>query len=201
MRQHWLNEDYSIFSWDVPAGASYEGKSLEKLDWGRRDAVYVVKVRHGEKRMPMPPARTVLHAGDHVHVIGDRQSLETFYKTLGIDQDVHMRTLKEFLSEDYSGGNALACAAIQVRGTEPYVEKPIRQSGINARSHCMILGLERDGYAHNMPDSNMIIQKGDILWIIGTDANLSRIAAYSVGKAGSHSAKQRSAADPQEGSK
>ena len=200
-RQHWLNEDYSIFSWDVPAGASYEGKSLEKLDWGRRDAVYVVKVRHGEKRMPMPPARTVLHAGDHVHVIGDRQSLETFYKTLGIDQDVHMRTLKEFLSEDYSGGNALACAAIQVRGTEPYVEKPIRQSGINARSHCMILGLERDGYAHNMPDSNMIIQKGDILWIIGTDANLSRIAAYSVGKAGSHSAKQRSAADPQEGSK
>lgn len=200
-RQHWLNEDYSIFSWDVPAGAPYEGKSLESLDWGRRDAVYVVKIRHGEKRMPMPPAKTVLHAGDHVHVIGDRQSLETFYKTLGIDQDVHMRTLKEFLSEDYSGGNALACAAIQVRGTEPYVEKPIRQSGINLRSHCMILGLERDGYAHNMPDSNMIIMKGDILWIIGTEADLSRIAAYSVGKAGSHSGKTQPEADSQEESK
>jgi K+/H+ antiporter YhaU regulatory subunit KhtT len=51
----------------------------------------------------------------------------------------------------------------------------------------MILGLERDGYATNMPDSNMLIEKGDILWIIGTSANLSRIASYSVGKAGTHS--------------
>lgn len=185
-RKHWLNEDYSIFSWDVPAGASYEGKSILDLDWGRKDAVYVVKVRHGDKKMPMPPARTVLHAGDHVHVIGDRMSLETFYKTLEIDQHVHMRTLKEFLDEDYTGGNALACAAIQVRGTEPYVGKPIKKSGINARSHCMILGLERDGYATNMPDSNMLIEKGDILWIIGTGTNLSSIAAHSVGETGAH---------------
>ena len=186
-RQHWLDEDYSIFSWDVPKGAPYEGRSIESLDWGRKDAVYVVKVRSGDKRMPMPPARTVLHAGDHVHVIGDRTSLETFYKTLGIDQDTNMRTLRDFLDEDYQGGSALACAAIKVRGTEPYVGKPIKKSGINARSHCMILGLERDGYATRMPDSNMLINKGDILWIIGAGSDLSRIASRSVGEAGSHS--------------
>ncbi|MBQ9272952.1 MAG: cation:proton antiporter [Mogibacterium sp.] len=197
--QHWLNEDYSIFSWEVPKGAAYEGKSIKDLEWGKKDAVYVVKVRHGEKRMPMPPARTVLHAGDKVHVIGDRQSLETFYKTLGIDQDVAMRTLKEFLSEDYAGENALACAAIQVRGTEPYVEKPIRASGITARVHCMILGLERDGYATQMPDSNMIIKKGDILWIIGTENDLSRIASYSVGEAGSHAGTQPEDKDNRDG--
>ncbi len=185
-RQHWLNEDYSIFSWTVPQEAPYVRKSLEQLDWGRKDAVYVVKVRHGDRRMPMPPARTVLHARDHVHVIGDRQSLETFYKTLGIDEEVNMRTLREFLDEGYDRDGALACAAISVRGTEPYVGKPIRRSGINARNHCMILGIERDGYASSMPDSNMLIEKGDILWIIGTNANLSRIAAYSVGEAGSH---------------
>lgn len=186
-RQHWLNEDYSIFSWDVPAGAPYEGKTIQELDWGRKDAVYVVKVRHGDKRIPMPPARTVLHAGDHVHVIGDKMSLETFYKTLGIDQHVNMRTLKEFLDEDYKGGNALSCAAIQVRGTEPYVGKPIKKSRITTRNHCMILGLERDGYATAMPDSNMLIEKGDILWIIGTGTSLSSIAAHSVGDTGAHS--------------
>ena len=126
-RQHWLNEDYSIFSWDVPEDAPYRGKSILDLDWGRKDAVYVVKVRHGDKRIPMPPARTVLHVGDHVHVIGEKQSLDTFYKTLGIDQNVHMRTLREFLDEDYTGDNALACAAIQVRGSEHYVGKPIKK--------------------------------------------------------------------------
>ena len=193
-RQHWLNEDYSIFSWNVPEGAPYAGKSILELEWGKKDAVYVVKVRHGDKKIPMPPARTVLHEGDHVHVIGDRTSLETFYKTLGIDEEVHMRTLREFLDEDYTGENALACAAIQVRGTEPYVGKPIKKSGINVRNNCMILGLERGGYATHMPDANMLIEKGDILWIIGTNSNLSRIAAHSVGKAGSHTEQAAEAA-------
>ncbi len=200
-RQHWLNEDYSIFSWDVPASAAYAGKTIQELDWGRKDAVYVVKVRHGDKKMPMPPAKTVLHAGDHVHVIGDKVSLETFYKTLGIDQQVHMRTLKEFLDENYTGGNALACAAIRVRGTEPYVGKPIKRSRITTRNNCMILGIERDGYATTMPDSNMLIEKGDILWIIGTEMNLSSIAAHSVGNTGTHSSAGNGAERTEEGDK
>jgi K+/H+ antiporter YhaU regulatory subunit KhtT len=73
-----------------------------------------------------------------------------------------------------------------VRGTESFAGKPIRRSGINHRSNCMILGLERDGYAIKMPPSNMLILKGDILWIVGTRSSLGSIAAHSVGKAGSH---------------
>jgi hypothetical protein len=38
-----------------------------------------------------------------------------------------------------------------------------------------------------MPDSNMLIEKGDILWIIGTGTNLSSIAAHSIGDTGTHS--------------
>lgn len=182
--QHWLNEDYSIFSFTVPAGTSYAGRSIEQLGWGKNEGVYVVKVKRGERRMPMPSARTVLHPGDKVHVIGDRHSLEAFSKTLGTNEEISIRTLKAFLDEGYDGENALVCAALQVRGTEPYVEKPIRKSGINARNHCMILGLERDGYATAMPDANMLIKKGDILWIIGTSAHVSRIASRSVGRTG-----------------
>jgi K+/H+ antiporter YhaU regulatory subunit KhtT len=62
----------------------------------------------------------------------------------------------------------------------------------------MILGLERDGYATHMPDSNMLIEKGDILWIIGTGADLSRIAAHSVGRAGSHTAEPASGSTKEE---
>ena len=50
----------------------------------------------------------------------------------------------------------------------------------------MILGLERGGYANMMPDANMLIEEGDILWVIGSHNDLSRIASHSVGKAGIH---------------
>ena len=185
--QHWLEEDYSIFEWFVPEGASYAGKSILELDWGRKGSVYVVKIRRGDKRMTMPPARTVLQAGDKVYVIGDRQSLMTFSKTLELKENVNIRTLKEFLDGAYPDNeHALACAVIKVRGTEPFVGKPIKKSGITARSHCMILGLERGGYANMMPDANMLIEEGDILWVIGSHNDLSRIASHSVGREGIH---------------
>ena len=185
--EHWLEEDFSIFSWIVPEGASYAGKSIEELAWGRNDAVYVVKHRHGDKRTAMPPARTVLQSGDMVHVLGDRQSLEIFRKTLETDENINIRNLRDFLDDDYPDSeNVLACAAIKVRGSEPYVGKPIKKSGMNARTHCMILGLERGGYATKMPDANMLIEEGDILWVIGASKDLSRIASHSVGKAGTH---------------
>jgi CPA2 family monovalent cation:H+ antiporter-2 len=185
--QNWLDEDYSIFSWIVPQGASYAGRSLADLHWGRNYSVYVVKLGRGEKRMPMPPGRSVIHEGDKIHVIGERHSLETFYKTLETDQQIDIRTLREFLEAGYPDEkDALACAAIMVRGTESYAGKPIRKSGIVHRNNCMILGLERDGYAIKMPPSNMIILKGDILWIVGTRSSLGSIATHSVGKAGSH---------------
>ncbi len=185
--EHWLDEDYSIFSWIVPKGAPYEGKTIMDLAWGKNESVYVVKIRRGDKRMTMPSARTSLQAGDKVYVIGDRQSLETFSKTLGTDEKIQIRTLREFLDGAYPDEeHALACAAIRVRGNEPYVGRPIRKSGINARAHCMILGLERDGYATMMPDANLLIEKNDILWVIGSNSDLSRIASHSVGKAGTH---------------
>ena len=32
----------------------------------------------------------------------------------------------------------------------------------------------------------MLIEEGDILWVIGSNQDLSRIASHSVGKAGTH---------------
>ena len=186
--QHWLEEDFSIFSWMIPEGAPYAGKSIMDLGWGRKDSVYVVKVKRGEKRIPMPTARMTLQSGDRVYVIGDRQSLEIFSKTLGISETIHIRTLRDFLDGAYPDReHALACAAIPVRGMEHFVGKPIKKSGITARTNCMILGLERGGYAYKMPDANMLIEEGDILWIIGAYNDLERIASHLVGKAGTHS--------------
>ena len=179
-RNMWLDEDYSIFSWYIPEEAPYIGKTIKELSWGRTYNVYVVKLRRGTKNIAMPSAKTEFKVGDKVYVIGDEQSLRIFHKTLNIGPLNNLRTLKVFLDATYPDhDHALACLALKVRGTEHYVGKPIKRSGINARAHCMILGIERGAYKTTMPDANMIIEKGDILWIVGTSENLSIIAAHS----------------------
>jgi len=183
---HWLDKDYNITSWTVPSASSYAGKSIQELDWGRKMGVYVVKIKRGDKNHTMPPASMHIKEGDKVYAIGVKQSLESFVSAIETENLKGIKTLRDFMAQDYTDeGNELASAAIEVRGSESYVGKPIRKSGINARGHCMILGIEREGYATLMPDANMIIQEGDILWIIGTNDNLSRIAAHSAGVDGS----------------
>lgn len=180
IKNRWLDEDYSIFSWIVPENAAYVGKSIESVGWGRNIGIYVVKIRKNGKNIAMPSAKTLIQAGDKVYVIGDRQSLEIFHKTLDIGPLSNLRTLKDFLDAGYPDkDHALECLALKTRGTESYVGKPLKRSGINARIHCMVLGIERGAYATTMPDANMVIEEGDILWLIGTSENLRRIAAHS----------------------
>ena len=183
----WLDEDYHVFVWMVREGSPFIGKSLLDLDWGKNNSVYVIKIEKGDRKIPMPPARTVLQTGDMVHMIGEEKYCRTFIKVMDIKDRPKLQTLREYLETGYDDNeNALECLAIKVNGSEIYVGKPIKKSGLSQHGRCMILGLERDGYATRMPDPNMLIETGDILWIVGVDSNLRNVVAHSFGKAGIH---------------
>ncbi len=186
-RQRWLDEDYSIFSFFVPEDAGYEGQTIEGLDWGRKLSVYVVKLRRGTRQIVLPEANTRIKAGDKLYVIGDESSLITFHKTLNLGELTNLRTLKQFMDTGYADTeNALACIPIKVRGNEKFAGRPIKYSRIRSRHHCWILGIQRKGYAVTMPDANMLIEKGDILWVIGQNNNIGKLASKSLGKRGTH---------------
>lgn len=185
--QHWLDEDFSIFSYFVPDDAEYVGKTVLELDWGRRLGVYLVKLRRGELQLVLPKADVKIKAGDKLYIIGDESSLVTFHKTLNIGELNNLRTLKEFMETGYPDTeNALACAPLKVRGNEKFAGKSIKYSKIRSHAHCWILGIQRKGYATTMPDANMLIEKGDILWVIGQNNNIGKLASRSVGKKGIH---------------
>lgn len=181
----WLDEDYHVICWKITENASCVGKSLAELDWGKNNSVYVIKLERGNKRIPMPLARTVLHAGDTVHMIGEERYCRSFIRMMGLEEVPKIQTLREYLEAGYVDNEfTLECLAIKVNGSESYVGRPIKKSGLSQHGRCMILGLERDGYATRMPDPNMLIEKGDILWIVGVDTNLRRVLAHSLGKGG-----------------
>lgn len=186
-RQRWLDEDFSIFSYFVPARASYIGKTIDELDWGRKLSVYVVKLRRGSTQVVLPEPTTKIKEGDKLYIIGDESSLQIFYKTLNLGVPDKFRTLKEFMETGYPDTeHALACTPIKVRGNEDYAGKPIKHSKIRSREHCWILGIQRKGYAVTMPGANMLIEKGDILWVIGLNNNIGKLASRSVGRKGVH---------------
>ena len=55
------------------------------------------------------------------------------------------------------------------------IGKSIRESMIREKTHSIIVGLERDGERILNPESNLILQPDDILWLAG---NKKKIKAF-----------------------
>jgi CPA2 family monovalent cation:H+ antiporter-2 len=64
---------------------------------------------------------------------------------------------------------------VRISGEESFAGKPIRTGGIRGRLHCMVLGLQKQNYTTLIPDPNMVIQAGDLLWVIGANNDIGRL--------------------------
>ena len=178
--QEWVNEEIKIVSFYVPEGASYIDKTFDTLHWGRIFNTLVVKYRRGKDSVLLPSGKTTLKAGDKVYVVGDTHSLDNFKNIVDIPGDRKVRTLKEFMEIDYPDDeSALSCVAIKVNGSEPYCNQTIANTEILQKGKCLILGMQKNGFPILMPDVNMMIQKDDIIWVIGSNNNIGRMVALS----------------------
>ena len=179
-QQAWLDEELHIISLIAPEDANFLGISLKALQWGRRFNVFVVKIRHRGKQTILPGPNTMIHAGDKVFVVGDLKSIENFYTSVNMEPARAPRTLKEFMDSGYPDPeNALAICAVQVNGTEAYANKPLKTGIIRNKYHCVVLGMQQEGYPIIMPDINTVVIKDDLLWVMGSNNHVGRLLAES----------------------
>ena len=179
-QQAWLDEELHIISLIAPEGANFLGISLKALQWGKRFNVFVVKVRHKGKQTILPGPNTMIHAGDKVFVVGDLKSIENFYTLVNMVPTRTPRTLKEFMDSGYPDpDNALAICAVHVNGSEAFANKPLRTGIIRNKYHCVVLGMQQEGYPIIMPDINTVVIKDDILWVMGSNNHVGALLADS----------------------
>lgn len=175
-QQKWLDQDLCIISFIAPEGAEYLDKRIEDLSWGANYNVYAVKIRHEGKYILLPDGKVSIKPMDKVYVVGEEKALLNFYRLTGLVQNKPIRTLKKFMESAYPKvEHALAVSPIKVRGDENFANKPIKQGHLRESTKCMILGIQKDGYPIIMPDANMLISKGDILWVMGSNNNVGAL--------------------------
>ncbi len=181
LHQSWLDTELHIISLIAPESADFLGKHLADLQWGKVYNVYVVKIRHHGKHIILPEPKATIAAGDKVFVVGDLKSIENFYRLVQMKPSKPPRTLKKFMETDYpDADNALSVCAIKVTGNESYAGKTLKNGNIREKFHCMVLGVQQSGYPIIMPDINTLITKEDIIWVMGSNHNVSVIVAESV---------------------
>ena len=83
-----------------------------------------------------------------------------------------MITLREYIYGQIFHGIApekqIICCPIKVEPGASIAKKSIKNSGFRPRYKGYILGIERGMLPIVNPDINMVIEEGDLLWVIGT---------------------------------
>ena len=171
----WLDE--KLFVQALEPGAEAVGRTLSRLDWGKRFSVNVVQIQRGRKRLNMPSGKAELREGDRLLLVGRGEDLRSLRMSLGMPEDMELPTLRAFAEAQEDGPGALYATAIPVGRESELAGKSIRTSGLREKYDCMVLGLQRHKLPILQPDVNMTIQSGDLVWILGTRRMAEKLLA------------------------
>ena len=143
---------------EVSADSNLIGKTLQELAIRENFGINVVLIERGSKTIQLPRPTEVLYPCDRIEVIGTDEQLDAFrgHVEVSTSGDIYIAQQDTIVLE-----------RIEVKSEYNIRGKSIRNSQIREKTHGMIVGLERNGERILNPDSSMIIEMEDILWIAG----------------------------------
>ncbi|MGN0404352.1 MAG: amino acid permease [Bariatricus sp.] len=173
-----FEEDYQILSFIVPKEANYGGQTLMELAWGKHQNIFIVKIEHGTEMLMLPAGNTVVHNGDRVFAVGLAKSIRKFIDYQDVGSKYTIGTLKDFMGlGETERQSPLICVEVKVTGNEPYCGKQLKDTGIQSDEHCMIVGIKRADDTIMMPTATTVIQKDDVLWVMGAESDVEHLEA------------------------
>ena len=95
--------------------------------------------------------------GDEICVIGSDTQVKKFQKYLNQNEIEP--------SENTADAN-IVLQHLELKN-ETFIGKSIRESQIREKTNGLVVGIERDGRRMLNPESHLILEKNDILWVVG----------------------------------
>lgn len=169
----WLDEKLLIDS--VPCPKEIKNESLNRLGWGRRFGINVVKIVRKDGYITMPSGTDTVSAGDMLYVVGEPDQIKNFRIVTGNESDEPAPTLREYVHTEDDDIHDLYTYAIEVGKGSGFSNRTIRDTGIREKYDCIILGVQRNGLPLVQPDVDLILGTGDYIWVLGTHQSAQKL--------------------------
>jgi CPA2 family monovalent cation:H+ antiporter-2 len=142
---------------DIAAESNIAGEFLKDLQIRENLGVNIVSIKRGDVTIHIPNRNERVFPGDEVCVIGTDAQVQEFKKYL----DQHeMDTSPEIVEPD------IVLRQIELKN-HTFLGKSIKESKLREKTKGLIVGIEKRGQRILNPESNVILEKDDILWIVG----------------------------------
>jgi monovalent cation:H+ antiporter-2, CPA2 family len=154
--------DAHLASFEVRSESPVVGKTLLELGLREQYGVNVAMIERGTRMLTLPAKDERLYPGDKLDVIGTDEQVKKFSAFL---EPIQSRDEEERRSE-------VVLRSYEVHDGSSVMGKTIRSSGIREQGHGLVVGIERNGNRILNPDSTIVLQDGDIVWIVGNPKRL-----------------------------
>ena len=149
--------DGHLSNFEIARESNIAGKTLKELRIREDLGVNIAFIKRGEITIKIPTQNERLFPGDEIGVIGTDDQLQKFKTYL----DLH-----EFEISPVKKAIEIVLQQIELHDEE-YIGKSIKESKLRERTNGLIVGIEKNGRRILNPESTVMLEKKDILWIVG----------------------------------
>jgi CPA2 family monovalent cation:H+ antiporter-2 len=160
-----------IIDMQVNPHAEYVGKTLVELQWREEYGINIAYIKRGENLILAPGRNNKLLPFDHVGIIATDEQMQLFKPVFD--------TVEQANNSDTSVQD-IVLQKIAVNEYNKLHGKSIRDSDIRGRTNGLVIGIERGETRMLNPESTMIFQRGDIVWIVGERKKIQELSGKSI---------------------
>jgi len=144
-------------TFEIAPTSNVVGKTLSELRIREELGVNVAFIKRGEFTINIPNKNERLFPGDEICIIGTDNQVKEF------DSYLHKNEIQnpEVIETD------IILKQLELK-EEEFIGSSIRDSQLREKTNGLIVGIERRGKRMLNPESNMILEKHDILWVVGS---------------------------------
>lgn len=159
-----------ILPWDshlteliVAPESEIVGRSLVDLGVREKYGINIALIERGKLMIPTPGREERLYPNDKVLIIGTDEELAAVKQLF--EGNAHEHEVA-FPKKD------MTLQKIVINSSSPVYHQSIRDSGIREKTQGLVVGIERAGLRILNPDSNLIFENEDIVWIVGNNKKI-----------------------------
>jgi CPA2 family monovalent cation:H+ antiporter-2 len=155
--------DTHMTTFELHSKSPYIGKTLVESRIREEFGVNIAVIERGDSVINVPGRSEYLYPNDKLSVIGTDEQIEKFRLHLDLSM---AESQKEAIKQPVSlhhftlGPNC------------PLIKQSIRESKLRERSKGLVVGIERNGQRILNPESDLIFEANDKVWIVGNELRI-----------------------------
>ncbi|NBL64719.1 sodium:proton antiporter [Flavobacterium sp. NST-5] len=147
--------DAHITTFEIKQDASFLGKPLVELSLREKLGINIAAIVRGNTTINVPNRNETIFPGDILYIIGTDRQIDKFKVYLNQNKIPALENHSEMVLKTFELKNP------------NFIGKTIRESQLREKTNGLIVGIEREGQRLINPESHEVLEKNDILWIVG----------------------------------